>query len=80
MPAGGTRTDGTVTAVNAWLCAPSLHEGANGIIWATIVVVMEARMWRYRFNRFATAALVVAIVLAFGVPFVLRLISPLVGR
>ena len=47
---------------------------------AAIVVLKEARMWRYKFNRFATAALVVAIVLAFAVPFVLRLISPLVGR
>jgi hypothetical protein len=47
---------------------------------ATIVVHMEAQMWRYRFNRFATTALIVAVMLAFAVPFVLRLISPLVGR
>lgn len=68
-----------MTAVNAWQCAPSLHEGANRVIRAPIVVLMEARMWFHKLERYATAALVVAIVLAFAVPFVLRLLSPLLG-
>jgi hypothetical protein len=41
---------------------------------------MEARMWFHKVERYAAAALVVAIVLAFAVPFVLRLMSPLLGR
>ena len=36
-------------------------------------------MWFHKVERLVTAALVVAIVLAFAVPFVLRLISPLFG-
>jgi len=78
--AGGTPTDGTVTAVNAWLCAPSLLPGANGVIRALMIDPMEARMWSHRFERLVTAALVVAAVLAFAVPIVLTLISPFAGR
>jgi hypothetical protein len=69
-----------VTAVNAWLCAPSLLLGANGVIRAPMIDPMEARMWSHRSGRFVTAAVVVAAVLAFAVPIVLRLISPFVGR
>lgn len=36
-------------------------------------------MWFYRFERFVSAALVVAVVLAFAVPFVFGLISPILG-
>jgi len=45
-----------------------------------MVNFMEAGMSFHRFERFVTAALVVAVVLAFAVPFVLGLISPIVGR
>jgi len=76
--AGGTH--GSVTAVNAWLCAPSLLPGANGVIRALMIGPMEARMWSHRFERLVTAALVVAAVLAFAVPIVLTLISPFAGR
>ena len=45
-----------------------------------MVNFMEAGMWFHRVERFVTAALVVAAVLAFVVPFVFGLISPIVGR
>lgn len=41
---------------------------------------MEARMLFRRFERFVTAAVVVAVVLAFAVPFGLTLLSSFVGR
>jgi hypothetical protein len=41
---------------------------------------MEARMWSRRFERFVTAALVVAVVLAFAVPIALTLLAPRAGR
>jgi hypothetical protein len=41
---------------------------------------MEARMLFHRFERFVTAAIVVAVVLAFAIPFLLSLLSSLGGR
>ena len=42
--------------------------------------IMEARMLLRSFERLATAAIVITVVLGFAVPFVLALIAPFVGR
>jgi hypothetical protein len=70
------RPNQNVTAIDAKECAPSLRWGVN----QRHTCAMEVGMLFRNFERLATAADVVTVVLMFAVPFVLALITPFLGR